>query len=45
MTETEELSQETMELVQKAVRESEHLSDGDSLDDVFHRMATTYLIV
>lgn len=44
MTETEELSPETMELVAKAVRQSEKLSDGDSLDDVLAHMARTYLI-
>lgn len=44
MAETEQLSQTTTELLQKAVRESEQLEDGDSLDRVLSHLARTYLI-
>jgi len=44
MTETEELSEGTMSLVESAVRESDSLSRNDSLDDKLCHLARTYLI-
>jgi len=44
MTDTAVLSSDTMELMETAVRESEQLSEGDSLDKVFRHFARAYII-
>jgi len=44
MTETEELSGDTMALVAKAARESDKLSQGDSLDSILSHLARSYLV-
>lgn len=44
MTEKEELSADTMSLVESAVNESDSLSRSDSLDDKLSHLARTYLI-
>ena len=44
MAETAQLSQTTTELLQKAVRESDELSQADPLDTVLSHLARTYLV-